>query len=54
MKKVIEMKHAKSTPGTHVYGCIEENTPVPTLYIKKGALPDSPPETVTVTLEWDE
>ena len=48
--KTIEMKFTKSTKGTHVYGDDSENAPVPTLYIKKGALPDKPPITITVVI----
>ena len=48
--KTIEMKLTKSTKGTHVYGDDSENAPVPTLYIKKGALPDKPPAKITVVI----
>ena len=44
------MKLTKSTKNTHVYEDDSENSAVPTLYIKKRALPDPPPEQIIVTI----
>ncbi len=37
-----KLKFAKSTPGTHVYKATQDEPAVPSLYIKKGQLPDKP------------
>ena len=47
----IVMKFSKSTKGTHVYADSSEDAPVPTIYIKRAALPKTPPATVTLTIE---
>lgn len=47
----IQMALTKSTKGTHVYADSSHGAPVPTLYIKKGALPSPPPETITVSVD---
>lgn len=47
----VEMTFKKDTPGTFVYANEDENTPIPTLYIRKGAFKGSAhPETITVTV----
>lgn len=46
----IEMTHTKSTKGTRVYTDAADKAPVPTLYIKKAALSDPPPKTITVII----
>lgn len=52
MKKIVlVMTHTKSTKGTHVYGNDDTETPVPTLYVKRDALPATPPKSITVTIE---
>ncbi len=43
----------KSTKGTHVYADDTPNAPVPTLYIKKDAMPSVPPEKVTIEIRFD-
>lgn len=48
------MTYTKSTKGTHVYGNSAPDCAVPTQYIKRGALPDNPPDKITVTIEWSE
>lgn len=53
MKVVIEMKLTKSTKGTHVYSNVEADIAIPSLYIKKAALPNQPPETIKVSIEHD-
>jgi len=54
MKKQFNMTFNKSTKNTHVYGNGEPDCAIPTLYIKRGALPSTPPEQITVTVECDE
>ena len=54
MKKVIKMALAKSTKGTHVYGDTSDNAPIPTVYIKRGALPAKPPETIELTINYED
>ena len=54
MKKTIQMEWSKSTKGTHVYANNESDTPVPTIYIKKSALPPEAPKNITLTIEFDE
>lgn len=51
--KTIELKLVKSTKGTHVYGDDSDNAIIPTVYVKKSGLPTNPPETLTLTLEYD-
>ncbi len=51
MQKVqLILKLIKSTKGTHVYGDDREGAAIPSVYIKKAALPDPPPQTLPVTL----
>jgi hypothetical protein len=45
------MTFGKSTKGTHVYRDESDQAPIPTLYIKKDALPTDPPLLITVTIE---
>lgn len=51
--KTFEMKLIKSTKGTHVYGDDSDNAIIPSVYIKKAGLPSTPPEVITVTLEYE-
>lgn len=44
---------SKSTKGTHVYADPLPNAPVPTLYIKREALPDKPPMTINVVINYE-
>ena len=54
MQKVgLTLALQKSTKGTHVYGDDREGAAIPSVYIKKGALPDPPPAKLRVTLEAD-
>ncbi len=53
MKKTVIMEWTKSTKGTQVYSCIDTETPVSTIYIKRNALPDKVPATITLTIEYD-
>lgn len=51
MKSItIEMDYVKSTKCTHVYGDSAKESPVPTLYIKRGALPVDYPKTIKVVI----
>ena len=45
------MHFNKSTKGTHVYTSDDEAAPVSTLYVKRAALPASPPKTINVTID---
>jgi hypothetical protein len=48
--KVLTLKYSKSTKGTHVYTDASPEAPIPSVYIKRAALPASPPQTITLTL----
>lgn len=45
----IKMTLKKSTKGTHVYEAPDSD--VPTIYIRKSGLPDTPPEEITLRIE---
>lgn len=47
----IEMTRERSTKGTHVYIASEQDAAIPSLYIKKVALPDDPPARITITVD---
>lgn len=51
MKKVT-LQYVKSTKGTHIYSDGSEGL-FPALYIKKPDLPEKPPASIKMTLEWD-
>ena len=46
----ITLTYSKSTKNTHVYKTDEEGAAIPSLYIKRGALPDKP-ETIEVIIK---
>lgn len=46
----LELEYVKSTKNTHVYGDDKEGAPLPSVYIKKGALPEKAPERLKVTI----
>ena len=48
------MKLTKSTKGTHVYGNDSEDAPVSTIYIKKSGLPSTPPDSITIDIDFEE
>lgn len=52
--KPITLEYSKSTKGTHVYRDDNEDAPIPTLYIKRSALPAKAPEAITITVAYDE
>lgn len=49
----ITMQLSKSTKNTHVYADDSEDAPVPTLYVKKSAMGNVPPESITVEITED-
>lgn len=49
----VELTFVKSTKGTHVYGSDLSDAPMPSVYIKRNALPEIPPKVIVVTLSWD-
>ena len=46
----INMTLKKSTKNTHVYEA--EGTAIPSVYIQKNELPESPPKTITIEVSW--
>lgn len=51
----VKMQFSKSTKGTHVYTAIDGGEDViPTIYIKRGALPKVAPQSITITIEVNE
>lgn len=46
----ITLTYSKSTKNTHVYKTDEEGAAVPSVYIKRDALPEKP-ETIEVTIK---
>jgi len=51
--KTFEMKLVKSTKNKHVYSDVSDAPIVPSVYIEKSGLPSTPPEVITVTLEYE-
>ena len=51
-KHMLAMTLTKSTKGTHVYGDSSDDAPIPTVYVKKGALPDKPPQTIELIVKY--
>ena len=49
----LKLTLTKSTKGTHVYGSDDKDAAVPSVYIKRSALPADPPQAITLTLEHD-
>lgn len=45
-----EMNWERDTKGTHVYKSEDDDAPIRSLYITKGALSDPAPKTITVTV----
>lgn len=52
-QKQIILPLIKSTKGTHVYGSTEKEAPIPSVYVKRTALPTTPPQSITVSWERD-
>lgn len=51
-QKTMTLALTKSTKGTIVYGDLSPDAAIPSVYIKKSALPETPPPQITITLEW--
>lgn len=51
MKTELTLNLQKSTKGTHVYGTEVADAAVPSVYIKKSALPATPPAQIKLTIE---
>lgn len=49
----VKMIYVKSTKNTHMYGA-QKPTEIPTLYIDKSAMPETPPKFIKVTVEESE
>jgi|TARA_B100001971_G_C18229054_1_gene562655 hypothetical protein len=47
----IEMRQEKVTKNTVRYAAVDEEGPIPTVYVKKSGLPDPAPQTIILTLE---
>lgn len=48
------MTLTKSTKGTHVYGDSSPEAPIPSVYIKRAALPKNPPSSIEITISYEE
>ena len=51
-KKRVSMSLTKSTKNKHVYTEDDEGQTIPSVYIDKKALPDSPPDQIKITIEY--
>lgn len=47
----IEMRQEKVTKNTIRYAALDEESPVPTVYVKKSGLPEPAPENITLVIE---
>ena len=47
----IEMHQEKVTKNTVRYSAVDDESPVPTVYIKKSGLPEPAPRAITLTIE---
>lgn len=54
MKQTITMNFSKSTKGTHVYSNDENESPVSSIYIKRSSLPPEAPQSISLTIEYDD
>jgi len=54
MKKIIKMDWTKSTKGTHVYANNEPDSPISSIYIKRSGLPSEVPDSITLTIDYEE
>ena len=48
----IEMHQEKVTKNTVRYAAVDEESPVPTVYVKKSGLPEPPPKSITLIIEF--
>lgn len=51
--KTVDLTFVKSTKGTHVYGSDAAEAATPSVYIKRAALPETPPKVITLMISWD-
>ena len=47
----IEMHQEKVTKNTVRYAAVDEESPVPTVYVKKSGLPEPAPQAITLTID---
>ena len=47
----VETRQEKVTKNTVRYAAVDEESPVPTVYVKKSGLPEPAPQTITLTIE---
>ena len=52
--KTATIDYTKSTKQTFVYSDNNEEPTVPTLYVRRAAMPSKPPEKITLTIEFEE
>ena len=50
MKRQIEMTYKKSTKGTHVYEDKSEHAVIPSVYIRKHGLSNTPPDVIILVI----
>lgn len=46
----VAMTYKKETPGTYVYENMDDDCYIPTLYIRKGALPKGAPKSICIKI----
>lgn len=51
MKTQVQLTFSKSTKGTHVYIAQLDTAAIQSLYVKRAALPTTPPEELLITIE---
>jgi hypothetical protein len=49
-EKVLTLTLSKTTKGTHVYADDSADAAIPSVYVKKSALPDKPPVSIELVL----
>jgi len=49
----VDMRQEKVTKNTIRYAAVDDESPVPTVYVKKSGLPDPAPERITLVVEFD-
>ncbi len=53
-EKTLTLKFVKSTKGTHVYGDDSDDAIIPSVYIKRAGLPNTPPASITLVVKYGE
>lgn len=51
--KTVSLTLVKSTKGTHVYGNQADDAAIQSVYIKKDALPATPPAAIKIEITWE-